>query len=140
MENSLRFNAKRTNIFKGQYTGRVKRYYVGGIHPDSTDGGLEEYLTERGINPTELSLFESKRGNLCAKITIPYYEAFIIEDPEFWPRFMRCRQWLTKNMWNQRQTEDYSQYDIKDNNDNYNNGSYENTNYASGNSQYVDVE
>jgi hypothetical protein len=107
VENSLRFNAKRTNIFKGQYTG--KTLLCGGIHRDSTDGGLEEYQTERGINPTKLSLFESKRGNLCAKIPIPYYEAFIIEDPEFWSRFMRCSQWLTKNMWHKRQTADYSQ-------------------------------
>jgi hypothetical protein len=94
-------------VFKGQYTGRVKRYYIGGIHRESTEYGLEEYLTDRGVNPIELSLFESKRGNICAKVTIPYYEDYLIEDIHFWPRFMRCSQWMSKNDWNHRRNYSY---------------------------------
>jgi hypothetical protein len=126
-KNSI-YHSQSENIFKGQYTGRVKRYYIGGIHSKSTESGLEEYLTERGVNPVELSLFESKRGNLCAKVTIPHYEDYIIQDVNFWPRFMRCRQWMSKNAWQQRRN-DYYQDDYND---------YNNVNYRE--ETYVDVE
>jgi hypothetical protein len=101
-------------VFKGKYRGRVKSYYIGNIDPDSTKEGFEDYLTDRGVNPIQLSLFWSKTGDLAAKLTIPHYEDYMLEDSYFWPRFMRCRQWIPKHSWNPPRYQKTSYSDIGD--------------------------
>ena len=43
-------------VFKGKYPGRIKMYYIGGVHPDSSPEGLDEYLEDRGITAVDVSL------------------------------------------------------------------------------------
>ena len=70
-------NTPISEVFKGKYRGRVKSYYVGGISLDSTDADILEYLKDRDIEPLELSLFESKTGDIAAKISVPGYQGYL---------------------------------------------------------------
>lgn len=97
-------NGKSTHVasaFKGKYRGRVKMYYIGGIDRDSNQQGLEEYLLERHVTPLYTSVFNSRNGDLAAKITVPLYQGTRVEEDDFWPRFARCRQWLSRNKWDE---------------------------------------
>ncbi|MES9881904.1 MAG: hypothetical protein ABW185_13580, partial [Sedimenticola sp.] len=108
--------------FKGRYRGRVKMYYIGGIDPDSNQQGLEEYLIERGVTPIKTSVFKSKNGDLAAKINIPLYQSEFVEDTDFWPRFTRCRQWMSQYSWDK-----YRQVSVRnDYHDHSNTGTYNN--------------
>ena len=71
-------------------------YYIGGVHPDSSPEGLDEYLEYRGITTVDVSLITSKSGDLAAKVTIPHYQGELVEDKRFCPKFMRCREWLPR--------------------------------------------
>ncbi|MES9883121.1 MAG: hypothetical protein ABW185_19830 [Sedimenticola sp.] len=110
--------------FKGKYRGRLKTYYVGGIDPKSTVQGLAEYLEERSVSPIETYVFLSRSGNLAAKVSVPHYQAHMLQCDEFWPRFVRCRQWLSRNSWDKyRQSADtnsYRDYDAQNNYDHNN--------------------
>ena len=89
-----------TKIFKEKYQGRVKSYYVSGISSDSSVAWIYEYIEDRDIEPLKLLLFKSKTGDLAAKILVLEYQGYLLEETHFWPRFMRCRKWLSKSSWN----------------------------------------
>ena len=83
-------------MFKGKYRGRIKIYYIGGVHPESSPEGLDEYLEDSGITTVDVSLITSKSGDLAAKVTISHYQGELVEDKHIWQKFMRCREGLTR--------------------------------------------
>ncbi|MES9885047.1 MAG: hypothetical protein ABW185_29745 [Sedimenticola sp.] len=120
-------NSKSTPVssaFKGKYRGRIKMYYIGGIDRDSNLQGLEDYLQERYVTPLYASLFNSRNGDLAAKITVPMSQGARVEEHDFWPRFTRCRQWLSRNKWDEyRNNNNPSEY-FDENNVNTENNAY----------------
>ena len=55
------------------------------------------YLEKRGVIPTLLNVFESKRkGTLSAKANVHVKDSKIIEGDGFWPTYVYCRPWLSK--------------------------------------------
>ena len=120
---SNRHTSDKTNaqakVFKGKYRGRIKIYYIGGVHPESSPEGHDEYLEDRGITAVDVSLITSKSGDLAAKVTIPHYQGEIVEDEHFWPKFMRCREWLPRHS--------FREYRKSLSNRRYNQGNTQNT-------------
>ena len=58
-------------------------YYVGGIDPNSSEHGIIQYLEERGGDSIRVTLFNSRSGDLSAKIIVPIYHGEIVEDYQF---------------------------------------------------------
>ena len=76
-----------------------KRYYIGGIAEATKKETIIHFLKSKGIWPTLLNLFTSKRkGTLSAKMNIRVGddEKIAVENFEFWPTHVYCRPWLSK--------------------------------------------
>lgn len=87
------------NEFIGVQRNRVKtrRYYIGGIAETTKKEAILHFLNTKGISPTLLSLFPSKRkGTLSAKMNIRAEDVDKINAEDFWPRNVYCRPWVSK--------------------------------------------
>ena len=102
-------------MFKGKYRGRIKIYYIGGVHPESSPEGLDEYFEDRGITTVDVSLITSKSGDLATKVTLLHYQGEIVEDKHFWPKFMRCRECLPRQSLSNRRYKQGNDQNTRDN-------------------------
>lgn len=76
---------------------KVKKYLLSGIDERVNDVQIFSFLEKRGINPTHLKVFPSRRrGTKSAKLNILQSDCPKIATPNFWPRFVTCKPWLTK--------------------------------------------
>lgn len=92
------------NCFRGVIKHKTARYYIAGIHPNTTRTSIIEFLEERGVHCTYLKLFKKKEGQrtLSAKLNINKEHVPCVEKRRFWPSGVFCREWLSNQEWNQR--------------------------------------
>ena len=98
-EADVAVNVGATDGFVGVKRNRVKvkRFFLSGISENVTREIILDYLSKRGVNPTLLSLFDSKwKGTKSAKINVRSEDSGTIMRQNFWPPFVKCRQWLSK--------------------------------------------
>ena len=76
---------------------RTKRIFLTGIASSVNEKHIQSYLESRNINPTYISVFPSKRkGTASAKVHIPSADLPLVQDNDFWPRFVICKLWQSK--------------------------------------------
>ncbi|WAR12174.1 hypothetical protein MAR_026354 [Mya arenaria] len=101
--------------FKGKYHGRTRSYFISNIDPDSSEHGLNQYLTDNTLTPVESYVFQCKSGDLAAKVVVPAHQGYLLEDYNFWPNFMKCRRWMSRRQWYQRrQSNNYRPENVRD--------------------------
>ena len=58
---------------------------------------IYSYLSQRGIIPSVISIFKSKRrGTISAKIHVPSASSSFVLKKDFWPKFVCCKAWIQK--------------------------------------------
>ena len=73
---------------------KIKKFFLTGIAASVKESHILTYSGKRDLKPTYISIFNSKRKNtISAKIHFPSVVSSIIEQDDFWPRFVRCRPW-----------------------------------------------
>ena len=71
---------------------RTKRIFLFGIGSSVNEKHIQSYLERRNINRTYISVFPSKRkGTVSAKVHIPSVDLPLVQDGDFWPRFVICK-------------------------------------------------
>ena len=73
-------------------------YYLGNIDPDSTDSDIYQYITDRKVKCTYITMYYGKNGS-AAKVNIPVDFADQVECDRFWPNDITFRKWKRKSYW-----------------------------------------
>jgi hypothetical protein len=70
---------------------KVEKLFISGIADNVKPNQVLTYLKQRGVVPTFISMFASKRkGTLSAKIHIPSSSKHLVKKTDFWPKFVGC--------------------------------------------------
>ena len=76
---------------------RYKKFFLSGIAENVKESQKYSYLSQRGIIPSVISIFKSKRrGTISAKIHVPSASSSIVLENDFWPKFVCCKSWIQK--------------------------------------------
>jgi hypothetical protein len=76
---------------------KTKAFFLSGINDKVTLKQIHDYLCHRNIIPTLLNVFPSKRkGTISAKLNIKIKDLAGLSEPNFWPQFVRCRPWVSR--------------------------------------------
>ena len=76
---------------------KTKAFFLSGINDKVTPKQIHDYLCHRNIIPTLLNVFPSKRkGTISAKLNIKIKDLAGLSEPNFWPQFVRCRPWVSR--------------------------------------------
>ena len=76
---------------------RHKKFFLSGIAENVKESQIYSYLSQRGIIPSVISIFKSKRrGTISAKIHVPSASSSIVLKKDFWPKFVCCKAWIQK--------------------------------------------
>jgi hypothetical protein len=68
-----------------------------GIADTVTAETILNYLQKRNIRPTHLRTFSSRRkGTISAKLNVLALDSSVISENGFWPRFVSCKPWMTR--------------------------------------------
>ena len=97
---------KETTDFVGVQRQKIKRIYLGGVH--ATANVIKQYMQEKGIFPTFVRLFNSKRkGTVAVLINVKNDDFEHVSENDFWPEYVYSRPWLSKRNWiNKNETKD----------------------------------
>ena len=70
---------------------------MSGIDEKVSNEMISSYLNQRGIHSTLLKVFKSKRkGTISAKLHVSQVDSIAILQDNFWPKYVSCRSWLSK--------------------------------------------
>lgn len=76
---------------------KIKKFFVTGIAENVKESQILSYLQRQNITPTYISIFSSKRrGTLSAKIHVPSAVSKLVQEDNFWPKFVICRPWRSR--------------------------------------------
>ena len=76
---------------------RHKKFFLLGIAENVKESQINSYLSQRGIIPSVISIFKSKRrGTISTKIHVPSASSSIVLKKDFWPKFVCCKAWIQK--------------------------------------------
>ena len=76
---------------------RTKKFLLTGISENVKDHHILSYLERRNIIPTYISVFPSRqRGTLSCKIHFQAAACSLVQDVNFWPKFVSCKPWQPK--------------------------------------------
>ncbi|CAB3999624.1 Hypothetical predicted protein [Paramuricea clavata] len=76
----------------------IKRFFLSGISDTVNYETIIGFLEKREIQPTQLRIFPSRRkGTISAKLNVNAKDCSVISQKDFWPAFVSCKPWLTKN-------------------------------------------
>ena len=77
---------------------KIKSFFLAGIAENVTESQVFSYLKKRNITPTHVRIFQNRRkGTLSAKINIPSKDCLIVSEENFWPKFVKCKQWKSNS-------------------------------------------
>ena len=72
-------------------------FFLAGISDDVHKEQIVSYLKDRNVEPTNISIFNSRqKGAISAKVSVPSSAAPLLDKENFWPKFVRCRPWRKK--------------------------------------------
>jgi hypothetical protein len=91
---------------------RTKRFFLSGIAGNVTSETISDYLTGRGISPTLLQVFPSRRkGTVSTKVNVRVADVETITRDNFWPKFVVCKPWISKEKFHlKNNVENYEQH------------------------------
>ena len=76
---------------------RTKRIFLSGIANTVNEEHIQSYLEQRNIKSTYILVFPSKRkGTKSAKVHIPSVDLPLVQGDNFWPRYVTCKLWKSK--------------------------------------------
>lgn len=76
---------------------KTKKFFVTGIADNVKESQILSYLERRKIIPTYFSIFPSqRRGTLSFKINVPSAVSSLVQEVDFWPKFVSCKPWRSK--------------------------------------------
>ena len=86
--------------FVGVQKHKVRRLYLGGVREGVNEQTITNYMQKRGISPTFMRLFKSKRkGTVAVRVNVKSADFERVSDNEFWPKHVYAREWLSKAKW-----------------------------------------
>ncbi|MES9883124.1 MAG: hypothetical protein ABW185_19845, partial [Sedimenticola sp.] len=79
---------------------KPKRFYIGGFKPGITEDVIYRYVQKRGPTPTMVRIFPMRqRYGVVIRLNVEDDEsAHLLDTPQFWPRKIVCRPWLSRGM------------------------------------------
>ena len=76
---------------------KTKKFFVTGIAENVKESQILYYLERRNIIPTHISIFPSRRsGTLSSKIHVPSAFSSLVQEDNFWPKFVSCKPWRSR--------------------------------------------
>ena len=76
---------------------RYRKFFLSGIADNVKESQIYSYLHKRNISPSHVFVFQSRcKGTLSAKIHIPLTSCTSVLEEDFWPKFVVCKPWQTK--------------------------------------------
>ena len=76
---------------------KYKKFFLSGIADGAKERQIYSYLNKRGITPSFICIFPSKRkGNISARVYIPLASNNMVLEDDFQPEFVRSKPWLPK--------------------------------------------
>jgi hypothetical protein len=89
--------------FVGVERKKIKRLYLEGVRLGTSIEKIKEYMEQRGISPTFIRIFSSKRkGTIAVRVNINDEDFDCVSNNDFWPNHVYARQWLSKQSWEKR--------------------------------------
>lgn len=77
---------------------KTKKFYLTGIAQNVNENQIFTYLNKKNIIPTYISIFPSRRrGTLSSKIHVPSADSSLVQEDNFWPKFVACKPWRPKD-------------------------------------------
>ncbi len=64
-----------------------KHFFLSGIAENVNEDQIYSYLVERNVTPNNITIFQSKRVGISAKIRIPLASSPIVLQENFWPKY-----------------------------------------------------
>ncbi len=73
---------------------KTRQLFLTGIAENVKEEQIQSYLKNRNINPTRITIFQSRRkGTISAKVNIPSAALSSVQQEYFWPKFVTCKPW-----------------------------------------------
>ena len=73
---------------------KTRQLFLTGIAENVKEEQIQSYLQNRNINPTRITIFQSRRkGTISAKVNIPSAALSSVQQEYFWPKFVTCKPW-----------------------------------------------
>ncbi|MES9884951.1 MAG: hypothetical protein ABW185_29255, partial [Sedimenticola sp.] len=86
-----------TGGFRGVTRKPLMKYYLGNVHPDSTEDDIKQYLDVNDVKCTHVTIFNTRRtDSLSALVVIWAEHAQYVESEDFWPDGVSCKQWRAR--------------------------------------------
>ena len=77
---------------------KTKKFFLTGIAENVNENQILSYLNKKNIIPTYLSIFPSRRrGVLSSKIHVPSAASLLVQEENFWPKYVTCKPWRAKD-------------------------------------------
>ncbi len=97
-------NQASTNGSESDFIGvekhRTKRLYLGGVHEGVNEQLIVNYMEKKGISPTIVRLFKSKRkGTVAVRVNVKLSGFQTVSVNDFSPKHVYAREWISKQKW-----------------------------------------
>jgi hypothetical protein len=97
-------NQASTNGSESDFIGvekhRTKQLYLGGVHEGVNEQLIVNYMEKKGISPTFVRLFKSKRkGTVAVRVNVKLSDFETVSVNDFWPKHVYAREWISKQKW-----------------------------------------
>ena len=77
---------------------KTKKFFLTGIAENVNENQILSYLNKKNIIPTYISIFPSRRrGVLSSKIHVPSAASSLVQEENFWPKYVTCKPWRAKD-------------------------------------------
>ena len=77
---------------------KTKKFFLTGIAENVNENQILCYLNKKNIIPTYISIFPSRRrGVLSSKIHVPSVASSLVQEENFWPKYVTCKPWRAKD-------------------------------------------
>ena len=99
-DTSLMLNIRPPTNIDGEFKdvdrrrNKIKHFFLSGISEDVNKNQIMSYFNKRNITPTRISVSKSgRKGSNSAKVSIPSSATPMLENENFWPKFVKCKPW-----------------------------------------------
>ena len=76
---------------------------VGGVKDGVHASTINEFMQGKGVQPTFVRMMKSRRsGTVAVRINVRAADIKEILEPNFWPKNVYAREWLSKDKWEKR--------------------------------------
>ena len=73
---------------------KTTKLFVTGIDENVKESQILSFLKRRNVIPTYISIFKSRRrGTISSKIHVPTVVSSLLQEDNFWPKYVRCKPW-----------------------------------------------